>query len=265
VAGSGHSQHIVQPAASCLEPALPANALDLPQKLAQRGIVFPGRRGQTWHRRHTVQGGSGGLLQRQHVLHAVFDDVVHCLAAAVEGRGESIPLPDASADAVFVSSAWHWMDPERTVPEIARVLRDGGRFGVIWTSRDHEVDWVRELNQLREPDQHREPGRPAEPGGPDKQGRPRNRAVTLPDGSPFGRAETASFAFQRVMTISGAVAMLGTYSGLITASPQDRAVTFDRLRAALEQWFPGADEIEVPMRSVCWRADRTARPAPGTP
>jgi len=182
-----------------------------------------------------------------------------------QGWGEAIPLPEASADGVFISSAWHWMDPERTVPEIARVLRDGGRFGVIWTSRDHEVDWVRELNQLREPDQHREPGRPAEPGGPDKQGRPRNRAVTLPDGSPFGRAETASFAFQRVMTISGAVAMLGTYSGLITASPQDRAVTFDRLRAALEQWFPGADEIEVPMRSVCWRADRTARPAPGTP
>jgi SAM-dependent methyltransferase len=27
------------------------------------------------------------------------------------GRGESIPLPDASADAVLVSSAWHWMAP----------------------------------------------------------------------------------------------------------------------------------------------------------
>ncbi|MGO8937468.1 MAG: class I SAM-dependent methyltransferase, partial [Mycobacterium sp.] len=45
----------------------------------------------------------------------------------VEGRGESIPLPDAAAAAVFVSSAWHWMDPERAVPEIGRVLRDGGR------------------------------------------------------------------------------------------------------------------------------------------
>src|ERR1700761_5193230 len=35
---------------------------------------------------------------------------------AVEGRGESIPLPDAAADAVFVSSARHWMDHERAVP-----------------------------------------------------------------------------------------------------------------------------------------------------
>ena len=43
----------------------------------------------------------------------------------VPGRGEAIPLPDAGADGVFFSSAWHWMDPERAVPEIARVLRDG--------------------------------------------------------------------------------------------------------------------------------------------
>jgi SAM-dependent methyltransferase len=40
-----------------------------------------------------------------------------------EGRGEAMPLPDASADAVFVSTAWHWLDPGRAVPEIARVLR----------------------------------------------------------------------------------------------------------------------------------------------
>jgi SAM-dependent methyltransferase len=172
-----------------------------------------------------------------------------------QGRGEAIPLPDASADGVFISSAWHWMDPERAVPEIARVLRDRGRFGVIWTSRDQGVDWVRELNRLREPP------------GPDDQGRPRprRREVTLPDGSPFETAQTASFAFKRTMTISDIVGMLGTYSGLITASPEDRAATLDRVRTALERRFPGADEIDVPMRSVCWRTDRTARPAPGTP
>src|ERR1700690_3472885 len=53
---------------------------------------------------------------------------------ALAGKGEAIPLPDASADGVFVSSAWHWMDPDLAVPEIGRVLRDGGRFGLIWTS-----------------------------------------------------------------------------------------------------------------------------------
>src|SRR5208282_2742995 len=69
----------------------------------------------------------------------------------VAGKGEALPLRDASADAVFVSSAWHWMNPELAVPEIGRVLRAGGRFGVIWTSRDREVDWVRDIDWIREP------------------------------------------------------------------------------------------------------------------
>src|SRR5262249_30745758 len=65
----------------------------------------------------------------------------------VSGRGEAIPLRAEATDAVVISSAWHWMDPVRAVPEIARVLRDGGRFGVIWTSRDRAVDWVAELDR----------------------------------------------------------------------------------------------------------------------
>src|SRR6266702_1318354 len=156
-------------------------------------------------------------------------------SALVPGRGEVIPLPGASADGVFVSSAWHWMDPERAVPEIDRVLRDGGRFGLIWTSRDREADWVRELNRLLEPDWA------ARTEEPDGHGRPRarHREVTLPAGSPFGTAEIAEFAFRRVMTISDFVGMLGTYSGLITASPQERAAGLARVRAALEERFPG--------------------------
>ena len=63
----------------------------------------------------------------------------------IRGRGEAIPLRDASADGVFIASAWHWLDAGLAVPQIARVLRDGGRLGVIWTSRDPGVEWVREL------------------------------------------------------------------------------------------------------------------------
>jgi ubiquinone/menaquinone biosynthesis C-methylase UbiE len=29
------------------------------------------------------------------------------------GRAEAMPLPGASADAVFVSTAWHWLDLPR--------------------------------------------------------------------------------------------------------------------------------------------------------
>ena len=43
-----------------------------------------------------------------------------------EGRGEAIPLPDASADAVLVGSALHWMEPEATRDELLRILAPGG-------------------------------------------------------------------------------------------------------------------------------------------
>jgi len=70
-------------------------------------------------------------------------------AEVLAGTGEELPLPDGSADALFVSTAWHWLDPDLAVPEIARVLRPGGRLGVIWTSRDRDPDWVAELDLLR--------------------------------------------------------------------------------------------------------------------
>jgi SAM-dependent methyltransferase len=169
------------------------------------------------------------------------------------GRGEEIPLPDDSADGVFASSAWHWMDPQRAVPEIARVLRAGGRFGLIWTSRDRQVDWLRELDVLREPDR---PDPKAVQADADRSSWSRRREVTLPVPGLFGNIDTASFTFTRPMRISELVDMMGTYSGIITASPQDAAARLARIQAALERRFPDAGVIDVPMRSWCWRAGR---------
>jgi len=212
----------------------------------------------------------------------------------VLGTAEAIPAADASADGVFVSSAWHWMDPGRAIPEIARVLRDGGRFGVIWTSRDHQVAWLRDLNrhrelsqtrdgdrdrdlnrhrelsQTRDGDRDREPPATGPDASPAGQGdgpggaRPRSwrRAATLPADGVFGNIETESFAFSRTMTAGDFVDMLATYSGVITASREERAAALTTAQAMLAERFPGASEIDVPMRAWCWRADRTPRAAP---
>ncbi len=171
---------------------------------------------------------------------------------ALEGRGESIPLPDASADAVFVSSAWHWMDRELTVPEIGRVLRNGGRLGLIWTSRDREVDWVRELDRLPRGD------------SVDAQLADRFRQrlyFDLPEPQIFDNIEREVFRFERTMILDDVVAMLGTYSRAIIASAEDREQALADARAALRERFPGVDAIDIPMRAWCWRADRVARPA----
>jgi len=168
----------------------------------------------------------------------------------VEGQGESIPLPDAAADAVFVSSAWHWMDPERAIPEIGRVLRDGGRLGLVWTSRDRDVDWVRELDLLRGRDT-------SEPQSADRFRR--RLDFVLPEPQIFHKIGRETFEFSRTMTVDNVVAMLGTYSRAIIASPDDRAQALIDARAVLDARFPGADTIDIPMRAWCWRADRIPR------
>jgi SAM-dependent methyltransferase len=174
------------------------------------------------------------------------------------GWGEHMPLPDGCADAVFVSTAWHWLDPVLAVPEIARVLRPGGRLGVIWTSRDRQEDWVAELDLLRLPGID----------GPLSAGRPQTRddvrarlekehSVTLPDDAKFGAGAAASFGFTRTLPVDDVVEWLATNSSFITASEADRAAGLDRCRAALLRQTGGDDIIEMPMRSWCWRAEHT--------
>ncbi len=46
-------------------------------------------------------------------------------ARVLAGSAEAVPLPPASADVVLAAQAWHWVDPVRAVPEVARVLRPG--------------------------------------------------------------------------------------------------------------------------------------------
>jgi SAM-dependent methyltransferase len=165
----------------------------------------------------------------------------------LDGRGEAIPLPDASADGVFISSAWHWMDPGRTIAEVTRVLRDGGRFGLIWTRRDCESGWLHEIS-LREPR--------ARSSDADLR---RPRSLALPADAQLSNITTRSFSFMLRMSADALIEMLGTYSGVITASPAERAGRLARARAAVDELFPGATDIDVPMRASCWRADRVAR------
>lgn len=72
-------------------------------------------------------------------------------ARAVAGVAEAIPLPDASVDAVVVAQAFHWFDGERALSEIHRVLRPGGRLGLVWNVRDQSVDWVARITDILDP------------------------------------------------------------------------------------------------------------------
>jgi ubiquinone/menaquinone biosynthesis C-methylase UbiE len=185
----------------------------------------------------------------------------HVLAArspgvlVLGGRAEDIPLPDSCADAVLVSHAWHWFDPKRAVPEIARVLADGGRLGVLWTSRDRSEDWVAELDVIRAQDEPRTPGEAMERLS-------RRHTVKMPEEAPFSAAEEASFGFTRMISVADMLEWLATASQVITADPAERAAGLARSRAALEAravLAAGTQMVRIPMRSWCWRADRLPR------
>jgi SAM-dependent methyltransferase len=184
-------------------------------------------------------------------------------AEVLEGRGEDIPLTDASVDAVVIASAWHWLDPERAVPEIARVLRPGGNLGVIRVSRDTRVAWVAEFNDLmreaREAD--RAPDAPAADAGAadgSRNDRRRRREVTFPPSSLMSSVEEHTVKYTLPMTKDDLFGLIGTYSGVITLDPAKRADLARRARDFLDRqpW----EQTDLPMICRCLRATRLPGP-----
>jgi SAM-dependent methyltransferase len=171
-------------------------------------------------------------------------------AEVLAGRGEDIPLPDASVDAVVISAAWHWLDPERAVPEITRVLRVGGVLGVMWTFRDVRIGWVAEFNQLARESREADRSPDAVPGGH------RRREVAFPPGTPLSPVEQHTVEFSLPMTKDELVGLLGTYSGVITLDRERRADFSRRVRAFLDRqpW----DRTDLALICRCLRSRRLA-------
>jgi SAM-dependent methyltransferase len=66
----------------------------------------------------------------------------------VGGTAEAIPVRDGSLDAVTVGQAFHWFDGSRAVAELHRVLRPGGRLGLIWNVRDESQPSVAAITAI---------------------------------------------------------------------------------------------------------------------
>jgi len=82
-------------------------------------------------------------------------------ADAITGDVTDLPLPDASVDVIVSSfSLHHWADPEAAVPELARVLRPGGRVIVYDFARgpfDKLIETARTRSVLHEQPPQRGP------------------------------------------------------------------------------------------------------------
>jgi SAM-dependent methyltransferase len=169
------------------------------------------------------------------------------------GRAEELPVPDCSVDVVVAQSAWHWVDEERAVPEVARVLRPQGRLSLAWTGTDRSVDWMRTLwaggTELDDEERVR------------IDARRRRRHVVDVDaggGGTFVEPETAMFRWNQSMTKSDLVALAATYSAVIAMAEDARRRHLESMARYLDERpaFRGLEVVEVPMRSYCWRATR---------
>ncbi|HEY4973245.1 MAG TPA: class I SAM-dependent methyltransferase, partial [Steroidobacteraceae bacterium] len=70
---------------------------------------------------------------------------------ALAANAQSLPLADASLDAVVCAQSFHWFASREALGEIARVLRPGGKLGLVWNVRDESVDWVAAITRIITP------------------------------------------------------------------------------------------------------------------
>ncbi|MDT5012877.1 MAG: hypothetical protein QOH57_4494, partial [Mycobacterium sp.] len=156
---------------------------------------------------------------------------------ALLGTAEEIPLPDDSVDAVLVAQAWHRFDPARAVAEVARVLRPGGRLGLVWNTRDERSGWVRELGEIvgREDD-------------------PFNERVALPE--PFADLERHTLEWTNYLTPQALIDLVASRSYCITSPADVRKRTLGQVRTLLSTHpaLASATGLALPYVTVCIRA-----------
>ena len=161
---------------------------------------------------------------------------------ALEGTAERIPLPDNSVDAVLVAQAWHWVDPVRAVPEVARVLGPGGQLGLLWNIRDERADWLAGLGAiLRQSD-----GAHAVSS---------NVSAAPRVGPPFGQLERRDVGWVHRLSPEALVDMVSSRSYVSTMPPGDRETLLNDLRHLMRTHpsLAGTGEIALPYVTRCWR------------
>jgi len=151
-------------------------------------------------------------------------------AEVLDGTAEAIPLDDGSADVVAVAQAFHWFDQERALPEIHRVLRDGGSLVLVWNMRDLDDPLQRGVEDLLAPIRQDVPGQ-ALGAWRDPLGR----------SALFGPAVVGTFDYEQQFTADDLCDRVASTSFVATMSPIDREELLVRVRALaarLDEPFP---------------------------
>ena len=147
-------------------------------------------------------------------------------------------MPDNSVDAVLVAQAWHWFDPERAVAEVARVLRPGGRLGLVWNTRDERLGWVKDLGRII--------GHEDDPFT-DEVDSARRRSPTC---------ERHQVEWTNYLTPQALIDLVASRSYCITSPAEVRTRTLDEVRELLATHpaLANSSGLALPYVTVCVRA-----------
>ena len=160
-------------------------------------------------------------------------------AAAILGNAEVIPVPDTFADVVTSAQAFHWFDHPVALPEIARVLRPGGRLALVWNTRDDREPWVARLSAIIG-----------------------NEAVSESDVSEpiaasglFGPVETAEFRFEQPLDRELLLDLVLSRSYCAKLPPAEREPILESVGRLYDE-VAGSDGVRLPYVTECFRAER---------
>ncbi|HXY94955.1 MAG TPA: methyltransferase domain-containing protein [Acidimicrobiia bacterium] len=169
-------------------------------------------------------------------------------APAIAAAAEALPLAVASLDAITVAQAFHWFDAAAALREFHRVLRPGGRVGLIWNARDRSVAWVDALWAIMDSVEKRAPSR-------DHDAWPASADVFGPWFTPL---EQATFRNEQLLTRDEALDRLRSVSHVAALPPEEQARVLDRVRAVLDDdpATAGAEVVSLPYRVDAYWAER---------
>jgi SAM-dependent methyltransferase len=162
------------------------------------------------------------------------------------GRAERIPLPDASVGTVLVGAAFHWFSRPAAEQEIARVLRPGGRLGVL--GNPYDPDWwgAKVFEEaLRscavQPERY-------------------SRTEIVPDLRWFGPSERGRFGHTQLLPADQIPDLLASRSYVIAMPTAERAALLDRVRAGVARHLDlDAQAVEVRYYTEAIRANQRLR------
>ncbi|CAN5763713.1 class I SAM-dependent methyltransferase [soil metagenome] len=159
-------------------------------------------------------------------------------AAAILGNAEVIPVPDAFTDVVTSAQAFHWFDHRVALPEIARVLRPGGRLALVWNTRDDREPWVARLSAIigNEVFDESDVSEPIAASGL------------------FGPIETAEFGIEQTLDRERLVDLVLSRSYCAKLPPIEREPILEAVGTLYDE-MAGPTGVRLPYVTECFRAN----------